>query len=93
MLIIMLLEVAAIICGYIFYNKIEDRIKEMLYTDRSKNFRVQSLVNKVQNFSHQKAKLRIQCITTTKGMILGLNSGITYNHKDNVVGKFYFSTI
>ena len=33
MLIIMLLEVAAIICGYIFYNKIEDRIKEMLHTE------------------------------------------------------------
>ena len=33
MLIIMLLEVAAIICGYIFYNKIEDRIKEMLYAE------------------------------------------------------------
>ena len=33
MLIIMLLEVAAIICGYIFYNKIEDRIKEMLHIE------------------------------------------------------------
>jgi len=31
MLIIMLLEVAAIICGYIFYNKIEDRIKDTMY--------------------------------------------------------------
>ena len=42
--------------------------------------------------THRKALLRIQCTTTTKQMIHGLNSGIIYNYKENVVGKLNFST-
>ena len=99
MLIIMLLEVAAIICGYIFYNKIEDRIKEMLNTESLivMVFTLIVLTSHVTLLSrftrtHRKALLRIQCTATTKQMIHGPNSGIIYNYKENVVGKFSFST-